>query len=249
MRASGASLVRGTCTTGSRMRCLEPSNAQRKLGGCHPFGVPVEHGLLAARSSESGLCRQPLRPEQSKRRMAQCCPGEFVGTRRLAPAIRIVALLGSTNPPKHPCPARWSGSRLTVPPATPAAAYAWVPSPLRRASRRTPTSVWLLCTVQSAPNSASTIAVSACSRSISACSRSRLSESIEHAATLAPAGLGVAFAATETEKWATETARSSTPDAAHNANRVARMWPDQAPSPQHIQHTAALRPAHTQRVI
>ena len=87
MRASGALLARGSCTTGSRMRCLEPSSARRTLRGCHPFGVPVERGLLAARTSESVLCRQPLRPEQPKRRMAQCCRGEFVETRRWAPAF------------------------------------------------------------------------------------------------------------------------------------------------------------------
>ena len=90
MRASGASLVRGSCTTGSRMRCLEPSSARRTLRGCHPFGVPVERGLLAARTSESVLCRQPLRPEQPKRRIAQCCRGEFVETRRWAPALRVL---------------------------------------------------------------------------------------------------------------------------------------------------------------
>ena len=90
MRASGASLVRGSCTKGLRMRCLEPSNAQRKLGGCHPLGVPVERGLLAARSSESVPCRQPLRPEQPKRRTAQCPRrGEFVETRRWAPASPV----------------------------------------------------------------------------------------------------------------------------------------------------------------
>ena len=90
MRASGASLVRGSCTTGSRMRCLEPSSARRTLRGCHPFGVPVERGLLAARTSESVLCRQPLRPEQPKRRMAQCRRGEFVETHRWAPASRVL---------------------------------------------------------------------------------------------------------------------------------------------------------------
>ena len=83
---------------GSRMRCLEPSTARRTLRGCHPFGVPVERGLLAARTSESVLCRQPLRVEQPKRRMAQCCRGEFVETRRWAPALRV--LRGAPRLPK-----------------------------------------------------------------------------------------------------------------------------------------------------
>ena len=91
------------------------------------------------------------------------------------------------------------------------------------------TSVRLLCTVQRALSSASTVAVSACNRAISACSQSRLLESSEHAATLVPAGLGVAFAATETERKETVTRR--TQKTAHTESQIARAVFDPGPSP------------------
>ena len=80
-------------------------------------------------------------------------------------------------------------------------------------SGRKPTTVCLVARgAQSAPNSASTIKASACSRVISVCNRSRLSESSEQCpAAFAPPSSDVACAVTKTAKESTvDTADTAT---------------------------------------